>query len=1119
MMGSHYTSYGSVDPEGGGGAGGSSPEKHRNQDPIARVRTSKGDSVDRLPDVEELTPFRFRRASGSLAERFDVDGENLSGEEYQNIIYEGKTPGGDEARPRTYKNHNAYVDFVLSAPKSVGMAVYDDSLPQKLRMKIVAAHQDAVDRAEEEIHDKLQANLGQGQVGECDAMTIKYDESIASPQEGRSDPLLHSHLTTPNFGYCPEVDGYRSLDTTQVEQSKEYIDEVYKETLRNNLEKIGLETEAAVKRNSIQFELKGYDEWQIEAFSNRGQKILENKAANVETDFEAWLSGRDSYYKSIDPDEEYANITKRLREVGGFDDEQKTDWDRLSRDKLSSGDTRFSRLAQHYEEENREKNPGTAMEYALERLTDEEKVFDKTDVAKYYMRERRRRGMESLEKSEIDAHIKKAYESNYLLKIESTDKFDRIYFSTPEIAEKEREIQEAAEQTRDGDSLIPQDIGAKLNRLNEKNLKEKFGVTPSENQKEALGGISKKNRRLVPLQASAGAGKTTMMSVLNEFVDDETEIQGLAPSSQAVRELEDSSGISSTTLYQYLQKEGERVNDRESQVIVLDEASMSHTKELSSLVEISERFDDQLILVGDARQLQTPGAGGDFEQLIERQYGVECTDNWRQNPKLWDSPDKKDKARAQRDIAESIRNDPSGKGIAALEKYDCLKEYSDKKELGKQVISNYDPEKSQLITSTHETRRWLNSVARQIHIETGEVDLRDHNSRDEDYKPPVEFPTESESRESIQIARGDLITFRDKKRRRASLSGKQVTVGKKQPYRVVDVDKDKIEILVNEEIVRMNPQENEMNIEYGYAQTTHQAQGSTSIESIYVHDGSPIEASDFYVGCSRQQLSLEVFTPSRDLLAEQIKEEEPQTSLDKISDEELEEAAPELVKALSVDELDDLDSDEIEKINRRIEEVSSDLSEEEIKTIVQGKASRIASSVFSIIRKGVQKINLKPGDGGEKEVEEDEEDEKLKIELDEVENAARDESKKSEIFYWMSKNESKTTYPIFADLSRDQSRLDGDPAVVKKVEVESEGKEMWIGKIARGEKDEYVQSLNGIVVERASFSVKTENYIDEEFQILHGARRKEKSKEQETTATTTEEESEEDYDYGMGMGY
>jgi ATP-dependent exoDNAse (exonuclease V) alpha subunit len=86
-------------------------------------------------------------------------------------------------------------------------------------------------------------------------------------------------------------------------------------------------------------------------------------------------------------------------------------------------------------------------------------------------------------------------------------------------------------------------------------------------------------------------------------------------------------------------------------VLIVDEAGMVGTRDLTRLAELVDRAHGKLVLVGDTEQLSEIDAGGAFRALVAAQDGVELTEVTRQRDP------------AARHQLELIR---SGEGDAAL---------------------------------------------------------------------------------------------------------------------------------------------------------------------------------------------------------------------------------------------------------------------------------------------------------------------------------------------------------------------------------------------------------------------------------------------------------------------
>ncbi len=129
----------------------------------------------------------------------------------------------------------------------------------------------------------------------------------------------------------------------------------------------------------------------------------------------------------------------------------------------------------------------------------------------------------------------------------------------------------------------------------------------------------------------AGAGKTEVMGVLGELaVRTGTPILGTAVAARAAAGLEAATGIPSVTLTRLLGEARDRGGLRPGAMVVVDEAGMAGTRQLTALSELIEDARGKLILVGDHRQLPEVEAGGLFRALATRLPAVELTDNLRQ---------------------------------------------------------------------------------------------------------------------------------------------------------------------------------------------------------------------------------------------------------------------------------------------------------------------------------------------------------------------------------------------------------------------------------------------------------------------------------------------------------
>ena len=136
----------------------------------------------------------------------------------------------------------------------------------------------------------------------------------------------------------------------------------------------------------------------------------------------------------------------------------------------------------------------------------------------------------------------------------------------------------------------------------------------SDSQRSAVEQILSSRDQVVGLEGIAGAGKTTSLSAIREAAERQGyQVEGLAPTSRAAQQLEES-GIGSSTLQHHLARSHR--DDGERHLYIVDESSLASTRQVNEFVHrLKEQ--DRVILVGDTRQHQGVEAGRPFQQLQE----------------------------------------------------------------------------------------------------------------------------------------------------------------------------------------------------------------------------------------------------------------------------------------------------------------------------------------------------------------------------------------------------------------------------------------------------------------------------------------------------------------------
>lgn len=147
-------------------------------------------------------------------------------------------------------------------------------------------------------------------------------------------------------------------------------------------------------------------------------------------------------------------------------------------------------------------------------------------------------------------------------------------------------------------------------------------------QGEAAGAVAGEDR-LVLIVGPAGAGKTTMLrAVEHDFhVAHHRPIWGFTPTAKAAIVLHQETGIYADTvamaLHNASRDPGEDPLSGPGTTVVIDEAGMLSTPDLHRIIELANRWDWRLVLVGDPHQLQPVGRGGMFAELCRTGHPIE----------------------------------------------------------------------------------------------------------------------------------------------------------------------------------------------------------------------------------------------------------------------------------------------------------------------------------------------------------------------------------------------------------------------------------------------------------------------------------------------------------------
>jgi len=455
-------------------------------------------------------------------------------------------------------------------------------------------------------------------------------------------------------------------------------------------------------------------------------------------------------------------------------------------------------------------------------------------------------------------------------------------------------------------------------------------------QRSAIEQILSSRDQIIGLQGGAGTGKTTALSVLREAAEKEGyQVRGFAPSARAAQQLAES-GIQTETIQLFLRRRKEPAT--QSRLYILDESSLASTKHIHKLFRLVEP-DDKVVLVGDVRQHQAVEAGSPFQQLQE--HGMTTA-------ALTEIVRQRDKDLKQDVENLAVRNTPEA--VAALvsrgkvteiaderERFEAIAQDYAKNPTGTLVISPANRERSELnslihrelqregIVSSHDQqttvyverkdmtgaeRTFANSYrpfediirynsASKVHkVKTGEcarvidtdhetnkITVRFLNGRKLTYNP-TRFSGVSVYYEAERaFAEGDRLQIRAPFREKRIANGALGTITTIEPDRIRLAMDSGREISVDLHKFR--------HLDYGYAVTSHSAQGLTFDRVLVNADTQEsarlLNSRTAYVAISRARYDALIYTDSTQNLSDALNREiEKETALGAIQEDERE---------------------------------------------------------------------------------------------------------------------------------------------------------------------------------------------------------------------------------------
>ena len=660
-----------------------------------------------------------------------------------------KTYEGKNGKEITSVEHRAGWDATFSAPKSVSLTalVGGDA-------RVREAHRESVRVALSELERYTEARIGNIREPEPTSKfaAATFEHDTARPVEGYAAPQLHTHAVI--FNVTERENGEtRALQPQQLFASQTYATQVYRAELAVRLKDLGYTTE---RGEYGQPEIKGYTKEYLEASSPRREQVKDHlRAQGLDGPAAAQIAAhrtRDSK-EMLSPEE----VLRQHRELAEKYDDQA---DRV----VAYAQQQTQIMTQHSEMVARQ-----AVTYARDHLFERSAVESGRSILTAALDRSMGEATVSQVRQEFDRRVQAGEFRALQHGAGGKGGHEGPQYTTASMLRMEGEILGAMEQgNRRGYNdpmLVPG--GTRIGIVN---------GHPELNtaQRQAVDQVLLSREKIVGLDGVAGAGKTTTLAVIREVTELEGyTVEGFAPTSRAAQKLGEA-GMKTSTL-QALLARGRRVDTGERRLYIVDESSLTSTRQMHEFVGRLHP-NDRVLLVGDTRQHESVEAGRIFAQMQEA--GMKTV-------KLDEIVRQKDPELKQ--TVEQLARGEIGEAIAGLGRQGRIHEVQGREERIAAIAKEYAkaPESTLVVSPDNRSRVEINA---RIHAELqarGVVSSVEHRIK---VLVPRQDLTGADRMWAARYSVGDVLLY--------SRSSRETGIAKGEYARVKSVDAPKNRLMV-----------------------------------------------------------------------------------------------------------------------------------------------------------------------------------------------------------------------------------------------------------------------------------------------------------------------------------
>ena len=329
------------------------------------------------------------------------------------------------------------------------------------------------------------------------------------------------------------------------------------------------------------------------------------------------------------------------------------------------------------------------------------------------------------------------------------------------------------------------------------------------------------------IQGKAGTGKSFVLNALRELYENSGYVvRGLAPTNEVVKSLEKDGFKKAQSLHRllFINKHNRSKLGRK-EVWIVDESSMVGNKVFQEILKLAWINNNQLILVGDNRQLSPIERGGLFGVFCER-YNASNLSGVQRQEKEW-----------SRDVTTKLSQGKTSDAINQLVEKKAIYWSDSRDESMISLVKKWFVDQKMFSTQTSFILEHRNHYANILNEMIHQV-RKDNNEINKE-----EFECET-FLGRCRLSEGDRVQFRGNKSDLKITNGLLGTL--------IKANKSKFTVKTDlGEMVEFNPQKF-CKYQLGYAGTYHRSQGKT-VDRSYVMHSPWINQNLFYVGLTRHR--------------------------------------------------------------------------------------------------------------------------------------------------------------------------------------------------------------------------------------------------------------------------